>query len=133
MTLRFPSLREFEEWRRGKAYGPVPKKSVRQVHLPGRMNKTEAAWAQRLEARKHAGEIVDFKFEALKFRLAKRTWYTPDFMVVLPDRSIELHEVKGGFIREDGLLKFKLARELFPWFRWRMVQRRKTKWETLLD
>ena len=50
----------------------------------GRMNKTEAAYAELLAARAHVGEILEFKFESLKLRLADRTWYTPDFRSCCP-------------------------------------------------
>jgi hypothetical protein len=45
----------------------------------GTMNKTEAAYAGHLELQRRAGDVEWFKFEALKFRLADNTFYTPDF------------------------------------------------------
>ncbi len=55
---------------------------------PDGMNKTEAAYALHLEALRLAGKITGFRFEAITFRLAKRTRYTPDFHVWLPDRAL---------------------------------------------
>jgi len=92
-----------------------------------RMNKTEAAYAENLEAKKRAGVIVDWKFEAVKFRLADRTFYTPDFFVINPD-TIELIEVKG-FWRDDARVKIKVARQMFPWFEWTAVQAYKGGWK----
>ena len=51
----------------------------------GEMNKTEAEYNAHLEALKAAGDIVWFKFEGMKFRLADNTFFTPDFAVMLAD------------------------------------------------
>lgn len=79
------------------------------------MNGTERRYADLLEARRLAGEIRWWKFEALAFRLAEeRCFYHPDFIVMMADDTIEIHEVKGGFIRDDGRDKLKIAAALFP-------------------
>lgn len=79
-----------------------------------RMNKTEAEYAAMLEARLRAGELAYYAFEPIKVRLADATFYTPDFMVLLPSGELELHEVKGAFVMDDARLKFKLVAEHFP-------------------
>jgi len=77
---------------------------------------------------KRQGKILEWNFEQMRLQLTKPTrgtkvvTYTPDFLIVMPDGFIRIDEVKGGFIREDSDLKFKLAADLFPWFEWRMVQ-----------
>ena len=79
-------------------------------------------------------EIVSRRFEAQKFRLtdmADRTWYTPDFRVLYPAGRPEFIEVEGGHIREDGLLRFRIARSQFPEYAWSLWQRRKTRWVRL--
>ena len=69
-------------------------------------NKTEALFDRKLAERHEAGAIREYDFETMKFRLAKRTWYTPDFPVTLNDWSLITYiEVKGGYIREDGMLQ----------------------------
>ena len=96
--------------------------------LDGRKaNKTERAYANILELRKKAGEIRDYKFESVKLRLANNTYYTPDFFVQLANREIEIHEVKGGWVTEDGFLKLKLANEMYP-FRFYKCQLIKGDW-----
>lgn len=99
------------------------------------MNKTEAAYTQRLELLYKANEIMGWKFEPITFRLAPRTTYTPDFMVVTPE-CIELHEIKGGYIYDDAIVKFKVAAEMFPYFRWEMIVgkggRGRYSWESKL-
>jgi hypothetical protein len=66
------------------------------------MNGLERKYAAVLESRKLAGEIQRWDFEPVKLRLADRTFYTPDFRVVLNDATIEFHETKGGFMRDDA-------------------------------
>jgi hypothetical protein len=79
----------------------------------GTMNKTEAAYASTLEARRFAGEVAWFKFEGVKLRLADNTFYTPDFAVMLADGTLEMHEVKG-FWQDDARVKIKVASDLYP-------------------
>ncbi len=88
------------------------------------MNRTEAQYLTHLETLLHAGTVAAFYFEKVKLRLAEKTYYTPDFLVVLPDGRIEFHEVKG-FWRDDARVKFKVAAEQFPWFRFVAVTRPK--------
>ena len=90
----------------------------------GAMNKTEAAYAGHLEARKAAGEVAWYLFEAVKLRLADNCFYTADFAVMLTDGVLEMHEVKG-FWADDVRVKIKVAAERFP-FRFIAV-RAKTK------
>ncbi len=77
------------------------------------MNRTEAAYQAELELRRRVGEVASYGFEVLKFRLAKDTFYTPDFIVMLSDGKLEAHEVKG-FWRDDARAKIKIAAALFP-------------------
>jgi hypothetical protein len=91
------------------------------------MNKTEAAYALRLEWQKQSGEILDYRYEAIKLRLADKTFYTPDFFVVCPDH-MEIHEVKGGFYREAARVRFNVAAEQFPWFRFILARYVKKEW-----
>src|SRR5580692_8691131 len=86
------------------------------------MNRWECEYAGLLETRYLAGDIQWFGFEPLVLRLADRTTYKPDFIVVTSKGSVEAHEVKG-FQRDDAIVKFKVARELFPWIKFVMMQR----------
>jgi len=96
---------------------------------PGTMNKTEAAYAKHLDLLKSAGQILDYKFERHKLKLADKTWYTPDFKVINAELQIEMHEVKG-FWRDDARVKIKVAADQFPEYRFISVQKgRKTKGE----
>lgn len=79
----------------------------------GQLNKTEEAYRQHLEARKFAGEVAWYRFEGIKLRLADKTFYTPDFAVMLADGSMELHEVKG-YWQDDARAKTKIAADQYP-------------------
>ncbi|PRE60689.1 DUF1064 domain-containing protein [Burkholderia multivorans] len=87
----------------------------------GRMNKTEAAYADLLAGRLHAGEILWFRFESFKLRLADSTFYTPDFAVITAAGATEFHEVKGLWT-DDARAKIKIAAAQYP-FRFMAIQR----------
>lgn len=70
-------------------------------------------YCQHLELRKRAGEIVWYRFEGIKLRLADNTFYTPDFAVMLATGEMELHEVKG-FWTDDARVKTKVAADQYP-------------------
>ena len=102
-----------------------PRDRVRALgRLPaGVMNKTEEAYAAHLDARRHIGEVLWFRFEGMKFRLADNTFYTPDFAVMVASGQIELHECKG-FMEEDANVKIKVAAGQYP-FVFRIVRKAK--------
>lgn len=79
----------------------------------GAMNKTEAAYGEHLEALKHAGQILWYRFEGLKLRLADNTFYTPDFAVMAASGELQCHEVKG-FWQDDARAKIKIAADMYP-------------------
>lgn len=91
----------------------------------GEMNKTEAAYEQTLQIRKQTGEILWYRFEGLKFRLADNTFYSPDFIVMLSSGEVEAHEVKG-FWTDDARVKIKVAASQYP-FRFVAVKARAKK------
>lgn len=90
----------------------------------GKANKTEAAYGDFLELRKRAGEVLWYKFEGMKFKLADNTFYTPDYPVLLADYTMEMHEIKG-FMTEDANVKIKIAADLYP-FKFIIVRKGKT-------
>lgn len=92
----------------------------------GQMNQTEAAYAKHLEALKQAGQVVWYKFEGMKFRLADNTFYTPDFAVMQASGAMELHEVKGKW-EDDARVKIKVAADIYEPFRFFAVKVRAKK------
>lgn len=85
------------------------------------MNSLERRYADHLHNRQMAGEIHSFAFERHNLKLADKTYYKPDFEVMLLDGSIEFHEVKG-FMQDDANVKIKVAADQFPQFVFRLVQ-----------
>jgi len=94
----------------------------------GAMNKLETRYAAELEARRLAGEIASWSFEPEKLRLADRTFYEPDFRVVLADGLIEFHEVKG-FWEDDARVKVKVAAEQHPYAFVGVTHSKQAGWE----
>lgn len=89
----------------------------------GKMNKSEAAYAAHLDALRHVGEVLWFRFEGIKLRLADNTFYTPDFAVLVAGGALELHEFKG-FMEEDANVKIKVAASQYP-FTFRIIRKAK--------
>lgn len=91
-------------------------------------NKTEEAFSRLLDIRLRAGEIREWWFEALTFKLGRDCRYTPDFAAIHADGSLHLHEVKGSFCRDDAKAKFRAAATMFPFFGWWWAQLKKGEW-----
>jgi hypothetical protein len=107
-------------------YGVKARGRIR--HKPGEMNKLEAQYSRYLDGRKLVGEILWYRFESVNLKLADKTWLLVDFMVLMPDGMLELHEVKGTtkrtdkagekhaipLIEDDAVVKMKVAAREFP-------------------
>ena len=104
---------------------PAEKAKGRPRHERGVMNTTEQRYADYLEARKAAGEILAWMFEGITVRLSEKVTYTPDFEVMLADGTVELVDVKAGkktkagnvvpLIEDDATVKMKWAARA-SWF-----------------
>ncbi len=93
----------------------------------GVMNKTESAYASHLDLRKLDGDILWYRFEGIKLRLADNTFLTVDFALMRHDGTLELHDVKGGPIRDDANVKLKVAADQYP-FVFYIVRKAKIGW-----
>lgn len=91
----------------------------------GEMNATEREYGNMLELRHRAGDVLWYKFEGVKLRLADNTFYTPDYAVMTADYVIECHEVKGHW-QDDARVKIKVAASLYP-FRFIAMRKRAKK------
>lgn len=89
----------------------------------GQMNRTEKAYADKLAMDQ---SVAWFKFEGIKFRLADKTFYSPDFAVMLNSGEMQIHEVKG-FWTDDARAKIKIAAELYP-FKFIAVKYKNKNW-----
>lgn len=91
----------------------------------GTMNKSEAAYARDLDDAVSMGDVLWYRFEGVKLRLADNCFYSPDFAVMLANGQLEMHEVKG-FWTDDARVKIKVAAEQYP-FRFVAVKVRAKK------
>lgn len=104
----------------------VVAKSVTKQHG---MNKNEARYAEHLERRRLAGEVLAYWYEGVTLKLADDCRFTPDFMVQMADGTIEIHDTKacrkfnrpdgslirkGPLIEEDAAIKLRVAARHFP-------------------
>lgn len=101
-----------------KNEGQKPQKKESGARALGRlkqgvMNKTERNYAGHLESLKIAGEVLYYAFDSIKFRLADKTFYSPDFIVMKATGELEAHEVKGHW-EDDARVKIKVAASLHP-------------------
>lgn len=103
-----------------KRQGNVPRaKRVR--------NKWEQLYSLELEALKRAGDVLQYEYEGLTFRLADGAKYKPDFVVWLPNSTLRLVELKGHR-REAAIVRFKVAKEKYPHCGWWMLRREGGGW-----
>jgi hypothetical protein len=93
----------------------------------GELNKTEIEYQRLLENRKQLGEIIWYKFDGINLRLADKTFYKPDFFVMLKSGELEVHEVKG-FWTDDARVKIKVAASIYP-LRFLAVTKKSGGWE----
>ncbi len=118
------------------------------------MNSTEQQFAWQLELCKRAGEILDYRFEPMKFILAgnveggrNAVTYTPDFMIVHRDhfefvdvkargkarravvaKSGKVRTTQWSSMRDDARAKINIAASQFPWFQWSVYYLEGGRW-----
>lgn len=101
--------------------------TARAIHRPGKMNQLETQYGLHLCKLRDAGAILEYSFEVETLKIGeKRCSYTPDFRVIMPDGTIEFHEVKG-FWRDDARVKLKAAAAQHPYVFRAATWDRKTK------
>lgn len=91
--------------------------------VAGVMNKLEARYAAFLKEQEQLGYVAWWAYEPMKFKLADRTYWTPDFIIMRPDGAIEVHDTKGTtskagvkkpFAEEHSKIKIKACADKFP-------------------
>ena len=106
------------------ASAPSPVELMQQLGrmARGKQNKTETAYeTEVLKPQLHIGEILWYRFEAIKLRLADNTFITIDFPVINAAGQLEFREVKGRWT-DDARAKTKVAAAQYP-FRFLAIQR----------
>ena len=97
-----------------------------------KMNKWEKEYDNFLSILKYKKIVLDYRYEGITFKLAYRTTYTPDFLVVNADKTVTIIEIKG-FRRDDAMAKFKIAAQMYPYFRFKMITKKKGDWAIIYD
>lgn len=89
---------------------------------PGQMNRTEEAFDLYLDAQRMHGEVLWYRFEGIKLKLADNCHLTVDFAVMAADGVLEMIDVKGSpaIYSDDAKVKMKMAAKLFP-FRFKVA------------
>jgi hypothetical protein len=86
-------------------------------------SQAERIYADRLTSLQRAGDIKNWRYEAVTLRLADDVRHTPDFLVELWDDPVmELHEVKGQRTWEQARVKLKVCANAYPGFRYKLVK-----------
>jgi len=105
------------------------------ARVPGRMNKTEAAFFRVVEVRRMGGEFAQVGFETVTFRLGYDCRYTPDVACWTPNGNVVCFEVKGRkgrtyYARDDSLVKLRAAAAMYPKVKFILVWPDGEGWET---
>lgn len=95
---------------------------------PGEMTKTEARYAEVLEAMRLKGLLDRWDFEPERLVLGKNVQWTPDFRVIQTDGSVVFVEVKPSGWKhipnqDKNTVKIKVAADIHPYIFWRAVER----------
>ena len=138
LSRRFPNMSESMirqnlcEDALGKSEAPTPTQEIsikvenRKSTDEEKLNKLEAAWLAVLR-----GQGYDWiGIQNITIKLADDCRYTPDFSTV-GNGIIKVFECKG-FMRDDALVKIKVAARLFPWIRFILVTKSDGKFQQQL-
>lgn len=88
----------------------------------------EREYAAYLAQEQLRGRIIHWVYEPVRFLLADKSTYKPDFLVQPNYGKLEVHEVKG-FWRRDARTKIKIAARMFPMFRWLGIRKVNGLWD----
>ncbi|PRZ56593.1 hypothetical protein BX589_101243 [Paraburkholderia fungorum] len=114
LGLGVEAERVLADWRNAPDLSPIERMQQLGRLGRGKQNKTETAYEEEvLKPQLHAGEILWYRFEAIKLRLADNTFITIDFPVITAAGQLEFREVKGRWT-DDARAKTKVAAAQFP-------------------
>lgn len=99
---------------------PLPARG--RITAPQYDSKLEERYADHLAVRQRAGEVHQWWYEPIGLRLGQKCYYHPDFLVQLSDGVLQIHEIKGAYIREDSWIKLKTAAKQYPCFIFIMIK-----------
>lgn len=105
---------------------------------PKEQDKWNWSYAQFLDLERHAGNLKFWWYEPFSLWLVRPNKeakeqgvrHKVDFMIWGNDGALTMVEVKGHSRNlRDGITRYKIARELFPCFQWKLVKRAGHGWE----
>lgn len=124
----------------GKPPGEEKPKAKASDSWPGFRSKWESMFAVVLDQKVADGDIVEWKYEPITFRLTEQSVvdgkkvravrYTPDFVCWLPSGKLRCVEIKGRR-RIEAINRFKVAKDKFRNIEWLMVTREGGTWKQL--
>ena len=91
-----------------------------------KLNKTEKArlaYLRRIQGDRYLG------IQNVTLKLADDCRFTPDFNYIDENGRFVFEDTKGGFIREDALIKIKTAARQFRMFDFVIVKKNGTSWD----
>lgn len=99
-----------------------PKRGKERLYALGRLkvgekNMTEQRFEDEvLRPRMIAGEILWYRFDGIKLRLADNTFLTVDYAVLPADGVLTMIDVKGAaaIVQEDARVKMRVAADQYP-------------------
>ena len=110
---------------------------------PGERNQWEADYeAQVLEPGKRDGTIIEYWFQSVTFKLADDCRFVPDYLLLMADGFVEIHDVKGSqkikkaghdpkerlgskaFVEDDAKVKLRVFADKFPFRCFAVFKRR---------
>lgn len=103
----------------------------------GQMNGHEQAYALHLDTLKQKGHILEYFFEPCSWVLGPNVRFHPDFLVILEDGELQVHEVKANrkgswFGEDDAKVKLKTFADRYWMFKLLVVypsDKTKTYWK----
>jgi len=108
---------------------------------PGYRSKWEALYAVDLDYQKSAGDIIEWLYEPITFKLTEATivegkrhraiTYTPDFVCWLPNGRMRCIEIKG-YRNTQAINRYKLAKDKFRRIEFVMIKRAQASWVVIL-
>lgn len=101
---------------------PKPKHGKERLYALGRMkvgemNRTEQRYENEvLKPALLVGDVLWYRFEGIKLRLADNTFLTVDFAVLPASRVLTMVDVKGAaaIVEEDARVKMRVAADAYP-------------------
>jgi hypothetical protein len=102
----------------------------RPFSVEAKLNRTEKAWLAIMRARGYQ----KIRIQSHTIRLGDACRLTPDFSYVRDDGALVFFEIKGGFIREDSIIKLRIAAREYNEYVFVLAQRKRGTWtETVVE